>query len=309
MLFDRLRLMLILLLVPHLAVCSPATSTPQMQQEQKQDFTAKLVALTLSDISEEGPSRETASFVARSMDLLWSSRRELFEVTAPHLDAPDPSRTRAAMDILYRLRSYRPLSGFGFDEEAWRRDNGGFFAEVDASVFRRLPRLLASRDDDLVRNLALYLGSAAASAESKRALLELAKRPGVGEQALICLTWHKDRRDMDDLLPFVLGGGSEASGLPYHFRNSYGAAAVPYLRQALERARSPFVRLGAARELVHTGERAGVRYMYEAVLRRGELPNGEAQAEEIRQFAWDHMGFPKQATAMDDLVRFLKGKL
>ncbi len=254
--------MIILFLLPQLAACSPATSTPQMRQEQKQGFTAKLVRLTLSDISENGPSRETASFVARSMDLLWSSRRELFAVTAPRLDASDPSRATAAMEILYRLRSYRPLPGFGFDEEAWRRDNGGFFAEVDASVFRRLPRLLASQDDDLLQNLALYLGSAPASAESKRALLELAKRPGVGEQALICLTWHKDRRDMDDLLPFMLGGGSEASGLPYHFRNSYGAVAVPYLRRSLEQAESPFVRLGAARELIHMGERADPKASY-----------------------------------------------
>ncbi len=299
--FNRLLPIIILLL----SVCALAlTSLPQ-----DQDFTVKVVDLTLSEISEKGPSREAASFVSRSMDLFWPRRRELLKATSPHLGSPDPSKVTSAMEILYRLRSYRPMTSLGFDEGAWERENSDFFSKVDALVYRELPRLLASREDGLLRNLALYLGSSTPSDAAKRALLELAKKPEVDEQALICLTWHKDKRDMDDLIPFMLHGGREAASLPYHFRDSYGPAAIPYLLQALAEASSPFVRLQSARELVLMGERAGVRYLYEAVLHRDELPNGSAQAEEIREFAWGYMGFPKESTTMDDLVRFLKGRL
>lgn len=55
-------------------------------------------------------------------------------------------------------------------------------------------------------------------------------------------------------------------------------------------------------------EKAGVKYLYEAVLHRNELPNGAAQAEEIRQFAWNHMGFPKQPLTMDELEKSLKAR-
>jgi hypothetical protein len=303
--FNRLLSITTFLLLSQFAVCALAlTSLPQ-----DQDFTAKVVDLTLSEISEKGPSREAASFVSRSMDLLWPRRSELLKATSPHFGSPDPSKATSAMEILYRLRSYRPMASLGFDEGAWERENSDFFSEVDALVYRELPRLLASREDSLLRNLALYLGSFTPSDATKRALLELAKNPEVGEQALICLTWHKDKRDMDDLMPFMLHGGREVASLPYHFRNSYGQAAMPYLLSALAEASSPFVRLQSARELVLMGERAGVRYLYEAVLHRDELPNGRAQAEEIRVFAWGYMGFPKQSTTMDDLVTFLRGKL
>jgi len=303
--FNRLLPITTFLFLSQFAACALALTSPP----QDQDFTAKVVDLTLSEISEKGPSRETASFVSRSMDLLWLRRRELLKATSPHLGSPDPSKVTSAMEILYRLRSYRPMISLGFDEAAWERENGDFFSEVDALVYTELRRLLASREDSLLRNLALYFGSATPSDAAKRALLELAKNPEVGEQALICLTWHKDKRDLDDLMPFMLHGGREVASLPYHFRDSYELAAIPYLLRALGEALSPFVRLQAARELVLMGETAGVRYLYEAVLHRDELPNSRAQAEEIREFAWGYMGFPKQSTTMGDLVRFLKGRL
>ena len=121
--------------------------------------------------------------------------------------------------------------------------------------------------------------------------------------------WHKNQKDMDDLLPFMLQGGREAASLPYVFRNSYGAVAVPYLRKAVAQANSPFARLQAAFQLVHLSDNTGIEYLLEAVLHRGTLPNGTAQAGEIRQFATNYMGFPKDAANMEDLVKFLKSKL
>jgi hypothetical protein len=109
---------------------------------------------------------------------------------------------------------------------------------------------------------------------------------------------------MDDLFPFMIAG---QSSLPYHFRNSYGAAATPYLLKALAESSLPFVRLQSAEQLVFMNEKAGFQYLYEAVRGRSELPNGRAQAGEIMVFAVNHLGFPNQNfSRMDELEFFLK---
>ena len=284
--------------------------TPVVRPWQQSDdrFTAKVVNLTLSEISETGPSAEIASFISRSMDLFWPKRQELFKATEPYIDPLDTSKTSAALDILYRLRGFHPMGGLGYNEQAWEKEQSGFFSDLDTVVYAKLDRLLLTKDEPLLKNLALYLGVSPSPA-SKAALLQLARNSRVAEQALICLGWHKNEKDMDDLLPFMLQGGGEAASLPYVFRNSYGAAAVPYLRKAVAQANSPFTRLQAAFQLVHLSDKTGVEYLLEAVLHRGTLPNGTAQAGEIRQFATDYMGFPKEATNMEDLVKFLKSKL
>ena len=280
----------------------------RLEAPQDVRFTTKIVNLTLSQISETGPNAEIASFISHSMDLFWPKRHELAETTEPYIDPVDVSKTSAALDILYRLRAFHPMVGLGFNEEAWEKEQSGFFSGLDAIVYAKLDRLLLTQDDSLLRNLALYLGMSRSPA-SKAALLQVAKNPSVAEQALICLGWHKDPKDMDDLLPFMLRGGKEASSLPYVFRNSYGAAAAPYLRKAVAQASSPFARLQAAFQLIHLNDKTGVQYLFDAVLHRDELANGTAQAGEIRQFATDYMGFPRDSANMEDLLKFLKSKL
>ena len=270
-------------------------------------FADKMADMTLSEISKNGPNAETASFVSRSMDVFWPRRNELLRATAPFVESQETATVAAALDILYRLRSFQPMQGLGYDQKKWETDNRALFDQVDASVLPRLDRLLAFRDGTLLRTLALYLGVSLSPA-SKAALLQIAKDPSASGQALICLAWHRDPKDLDSLLLFLLEGGSEAASLPYHLRNSYGAAAVPYLLRALVDAHSPLVRLQTAFELVMLNEKAGVRYLYEAVLRRNEISN-KGQAGEIRQFAIDRLGFPKDNPSLSDLEMFLKSKM
>ena len=138
---------IILLLLTQSASCARAST----HQPQDKDFTSKIVDLTLSEISDIGPSREAAGFVSRSMDLLWPKRRELLKVTAPYLDSTDSSKAAAAMDILYRLRSYHRMPGLGFSGAAWQKENSDFFTEVDSFVYQRLAHLLTSQDGGLLR--------------------------------------------------------------------------------------------------------------------------------------------------------------
>ena len=77
----------------------------------------------------------------------------------------------------------------------------------------------------------------------------------------------------------------------------------------MAQASSPFARLQAAFELIHLNDKTGVRYLVEAVVHREELPNGMAQAGEIRQFAMTYMGYPGDSANMEDLLKFLKSKL
>lgn len=284
-----------------------ATISSRPAHGQDVSFNTKVVNFTISEISQKGPTNEIASFISRSTDLFWPSREELFKATKPYLDSADIAKTDAAVAILYRLHSYHPMAVFGFSEEDWQKENAALYSELDTAVFAKLDRLLAM-NDDVQRNLALFLGTSRLPA-AKPALLQLAKNPNIAEQAVICLGWHKDPKDMDDLLPFMLHSGKEAAALPYVFRNNYGAAALPYLREAVAQATNPFARLQSAFQLIHLNDRTGVKYLYEAVLHRNELSNGTAQAGEILGFATQYMGYPRDSRDMDDLLNFLKGKL
>ena len=159
------------------------------------------------------------------MDLFWPKRFELVKATEPYIDPADTAKASAALDILYRLRGFHSMNGLGFNEAAWEKEQSGFFSDLDAVVYSKLNHLFLTKDNSLLRNLALYLGASRSQA-SKAALLQLATNPSVAEQALICLGWHKDQKDMDDLLPFMLQGGKEAASLPEVFRNSYGSGKL-----------------------------------------------------------------------------------
>src|SRR5437660_5964097 len=183
-----------------------------------------------------------------------------------------------AVEILYRLRSHQPeMPGFGYSQENREKANAAFFSGIDALVYSHLNRMMQLKDDAALRSLAEYLGVSNIKG-SKLALPDLAQNPAVAEQALICLGWHKDQKDMEDLMAFMLRGDRASWQLPYVFRNSYGAAAVPYLKRALAESPSSQVRLQAAFQLVHLKENDGVKYLYEMIARRNEMPNGAAQA-------------------------------
>src|SRR5215469_5642926 len=118
---------------------------------QPLQFADKVANLTLSEISKNGPNAETASFVSRSMDVFWPRRNDLLRATAPFVESQEPATVAAALDILYRLRSFQPMQGLGYDQKKWETDNRELFDQVDASVLPRLDRLLAFRDGTLLR--------------------------------------------------------------------------------------------------------------------------------------------------------------
>jgi len=177
--------------------------------------------------------------------------------------------------------------------------------------YGQLDHLHSLKSDKVYHRLALYLGSSR-TAEAKRHLLKIVESPVAKdskEQALICLTFHRDPKDMEALFPYMLEDPSAARSLPYHFRHSYGAASIPYLKRALSESKSESARLESAFELVHLRIPDGFEYMRKTVLQDPE-PEGKRSQHlgSIKQFARDYLELPADASASEDIAAHIKNK-
>lgn len=259
----------------------------------------KLVDITVAHIKSVGPDEDAAQFIAAERFTSWERREEIATATIPYLRSKIPSRVAGALAVLYRLRSYRPLHDIGPGDgspTAWEQKYkpGPFWAKLDRQVIASLEHVHSLGDSKVFHNLALYLG-VSQSPESKRELLRIASETSEKEQALICLAWHRDEKDMESLFPFMLGESHAAWNLPHHFRDSYGTAAIPYLKRALEEAESAVIRQRVAYELVHLRVPEGFRYLRQVALADPE-PEERTQLrplEDIRQFAADYLSLPE----------------
>jgi len=267
----------------------------------------KLIDVAIQHIKTNGPDAEIGYFLSMARHHAWSRRQEFVDLVAPHLKGTEPVKVAGALDVLHWLRIYHPMTYLG----DFQKENHDFFADIDRIVYKRLDHLHSLKSDRVYHTLAIYLGSSPTT-ESKRHLLKTVKSPiakHAKEQALISLTWHRDPNDMQSLLPFMLEDSRASRSLPYHFRNSYGQASVPYLTKALSDAKSPVTRLKAAFELVHLRIPDGFRYLHNVAL---QDPPPEAKRsrhlERIKQFATDYLGLPRGASSKDDIAAHLEKK-
>jgi hypothetical protein len=259
----------------------------------------KLMDVTVAHIKSVGPDEDVAQFITAERFTSWERREEIATATIPYLKSKTTGHVAGALAVLYRLRSYRPVhdisSGDG-SPTAWEQKYkpGPFWAKLDQQVIASFEHVHSLGDTKAFHNLALYLG-VSQSPESKRELLRIASETFEKEQALICLAWHRDEKDMESLFPFLLGESHAVWNLPYHLRNSYGKAAIPYLKRALEEAESAVIRQLVAYELVHLRVPEGFRYLKQVALADPE-PEERTQLrplEGIRQFAVDYLTLAK----------------
>ena len=210
-------------------------------------FTDELLDVTEHRLKTYGPDFEMAQFISMERDDAWARREVFFTLTRGYLDDTNATKVSGAIDIFYRLRVYHPMQevvGLTTFEEV----NADFFAKLDAAVLGHFSYFKSLHNDAVYKSLSLYLGCSH-SPEARRQLREIANSTKNNEQALICLAWHHNPADMDFLLPFMLADLPAASSLPYHFRNSYGQAAIPYLRRAVSEAKSQSTREQSQKEL------------------------------------------------------------
>lgn len=207
---------------------------------------SELLDVAERHIELQGPDSDTARFIALAGEGAWEKRERLFKLTQRYLDSDDPGLVAGAFEVLYRLHGYHPSQWIG--ASTFEEKNADYFSSLDKVVLDHVPHAIALNNDDVFRTLALYLGTSKGRGVHE-ALLKIVALAGDNEQAAICLAWHRDPSDMEVLLPIMLRDTPAASSLPYHFRNSYGRAAIPYLRRAESEARGRFTRESAAEEL------------------------------------------------------------
>jgi hypothetical protein len=219
-----------------------------LQTETATTLWDKLLDTTVQHIKTSGPDADVAQFISMTTEAAWRRREEMVAILTPYLGDQNPKNVAGALATLVWFRGHRPMGGIGDVDERFRKEHAVFFAGLDQSVHARLDHFHRLNDGKAFHSLALYLGNAP-SKEAKRELLRLARETSAKGQALICLAWHRDPEDMNDLLPFMLEDSQAAPHLPYHFRNSYGKAALPHLKQALTEGKNRFTREQAAKEL------------------------------------------------------------
>ena len=209
-------------------------------------LTAKLFDVVEKHLRTVGPDHEVAQFVSTDIYYAWPRRDVFFTLSRSYLDGTNVTRVAGAIDVLCRFRGFRPDGPVGI--RSFEEVNTNFFAKLDAAVLGHFSHFKSLHNDEVYDRLSLYLGCAH-SAEARRQLREIVSSTKNNEQALICLAWHHNPADMDFLLPYMLADTPASRSLPYHFRNGYGQAAIPYLRRAVSEAKSQSTREQAQKEL------------------------------------------------------------
>jgi hypothetical protein len=261
-----------------------------------------LLDVTEHRLKTYGPDFEIAQFLSVEREGAWERRETIFDLSSRHLDDTNATKVASAINVLGRLRDARLHDGPVGNQNP---EEVKFVAKLDSVILAHFSHFKSLHNDDLYGFLSQYLGTVE-SVESSRQLKEIAKTAKNNEQALICLAWHRNPADMDFLLPFMLADSPTARSLPYHFRNSYGKAAVPYLRRTISEAKSATTRLEAAFELVHLRVPAGFQYLQDMAMQNSR-PEGKAatQLERIRSFATDYLGLPHDAVKEEVVAAFI----
>jgi hypothetical protein len=264
----------------------------------------ELFKTTVTHVNHEGPDTDTAQFIATAGDEAWRHRTEMVKAVGHFLTNESPDKVASALQVFYRFRAYRPGGNGPGGPGDFEAANAAFFADLDKQVYPRFDYFRQFKSDPVDRALALYLG-VSRTPQAKRELLQIARIPsgvGVKEQALICLAWHRDPADMDTLLLFMLEDSPVARSLPYHFRISYGKAAIPSLLKAVQEAKSGVARQEAALQLIFLDVPEGFDYLRDSVLKDPHA------FDRIRQWAFDYLGLPHGEVSKEDVARQIDRK-
>ncbi|MFY9727454.1 MAG: hypothetical protein WB579_07065 [Bryobacteraceae bacterium] len=177
-------------------------------------FDERLIAKEIPSLIEgRGPTDELAYVLSWRRYQLQPQRAMLVRSLVKHLDSADPLVSAGSLQALYFLKG-------GYD---WKADPGTP-ALMDKEVAARADRFIDTRNFTVLQPLALYLGTW--KTDQSRNLLWRIVEQGypAREQALICLTWIGDPRDLPRL------GKYNTGSIDYNLNRAYGKAAGPYLK-------------------------------------------------------------------------------
>jgi hypothetical protein len=222
-------------------------------------------------LRERGPTEFLAYFLSWSKTALQPVGEEIVEEVIPYLMSESPAKVGGALQTLVFLRGYQ-----------WppEEDTG---ARMQAAVWGAVDHITALDGQEALRPLCLFLGGEK-SDRAREVLWRLSEHPSVREQALICLTWIGDARDLARLGETMLGSGRGIGSLPYHLRRAYGEGAAAYLLRGLGESANERVPLACARELALAGHAEGFEFFREAVEQDRKYKHS------VTGFLHDHFG-------------------
>ena len=266
----------------------------------------KLIEVTIEHIRTSGPDTDVAELITRFSHAAWPRREEVMESVAPYLKDKDPAKVAGAIEVLARLRGGCPRNHQGDFEQA---GNAEFLSQVDNLVSANFDHYHSLTNNDVFHQLALFL-SEPLSKQSRLELRRIATSTTDNEQALICLTFQREPQDMEFLFPFMIADTGGSRSLPYQFRERYGALATPYLKRALNEAKSTITRAEAALELVRLDEEAGFDGLISLVLAQPLSPRKKTLPafDFIRQTSIDYYALPKTAVTPEAVAAHLERK-
>lgn len=278
----------------------------ELETPGNQAFSDKFFRLALQEIHDVGPTTETAHFLARNIDLIWTHKEELLKTIAPYLSSTDEMQCGAALRVIHVMRG-ESTRGINLSWQFQTAENRQELQiQLDDLILSNLNRLLQLKNSESLHKLAQYLGSSNLP-EFKSALHKLVTNPQVSEQALICLTWHQDPADMDFLLPFMLQEKPGASSLPYLFITSYGPASWPYLKRVVNHSVLTRTRFEAAKYLILENQLEGFHFLIK-VLSQNPIKTtcGQCQfLEDIGKLLKYGFGYKEDQTNQLAMLRFL----
>ena len=170
-------------------------------------FEDALVSKWVPDvIRRRGPTPDLAYLLSWRKDLFASDLNGVVNSLVAHLRSDSTLAAGGALQSLAFLRPQYPAAT----------------SRMDSAVMKAAPELVRRRSADVLQPLAQYLGLVKTDA-SRNLLWRMVDDGVVREQALVCLTWIADKRDLPRLARYP--------GLDYHLRQAYGDAAMPYLNR------------------------------------------------------------------------------
>ena len=123
---------------------------------------------------------------------------------------------------------------------------------LDLRVLASSKSILASNDIAAQHELVEYAGSGQPGEQWREILLKVADGANTPakEQALICLGWLGDPRNLDFLGNELFKDEDAAAAVPYHLARNYGKDGETYIRRCLEKSPNMRVRFACAQQLM-----------------------------------------------------------
>jgi len=244
-------------------------------------------------VKAEGPTVELAYALSHKRDIFNPDEdAELVDSILPWLRSDSVTAAAGATQAVYFMRSI----------QEWT-EGSRVPERLDKAIAEAAEHLIGLNDGQVLRSLACYLGGSK-QAGSRKLLWRLAQDPKCRGQALICIGWLNDKRDLERLGKLLVPGDPETDSLPYQLRRAHGEEALPWLVAGLKKSEIRSVRVQCAKELALAGHREGFLFF------KAALGDRTSEHSIARGFVHDLMRDGTNAQRSDEeLIRFLDKKL